>query len=77
MREKELVEYIAKSLVDEPEQVVVDETVNETGLHLELRVSQQDMGKVIGREGRIVKAMRTILKVMGAREGRSVNLKIV
>ena len=53
---KELVEIIAKSLVDFPEEVVVTETENSKGILLELRVAQSDMGKVIGKQGRIVKA---------------------
>ena len=55
---KELVEVIAKSLVDYPDQVVVTETENEKAIVLELRVAQSDMGKVIGKQGRIAKAIR-------------------
>ena len=55
---KELVEVIAKSLVDSPDEVVVTETQNEKGILVELRVAQSDMGKVIGKQGRIAKAIR-------------------
>ena len=67
----ELVEYIAKSLVDHPEQVEVREIQGETGLILELRVAPEDMGKVIGKQGRIAKA---ILLSMTPRERRNPNL---
>ena len=59
---KELVEVIAKSLVDYPDQVVVTETENEKAIVLELRVAQSDMGKVIGKQGRIAKAIRSVVK---------------
>ena len=59
---KELVEVIAKSLVDNPSEVVVTETVSGDDLLLELKVDPSDMGKVIGRQGRIAKAIRTVVK---------------
>ena len=59
---KELVEVIAKSLVDFPDEVVVTESENEKGTLLELRVAQSDMGKVIGKQGRIAKAIRAVVK---------------
>ena len=59
---KELVEVIAKSLVDYPDEVNVTETENEKAIVLELRVAQSDMGKVIGRQGKIAKALRTIVR---------------
>ena len=59
---KELVEIIAKSLVDFPEEVVVTETENSKGILLELRVAQSDMGKVIGKQGRIAKAIRVVMR---------------
>jgi predicted RNA-binding protein YlqC (UPF0109 family) len=73
----ELVEYVAKSLVDEPEQVKV-EIVDDEGMRvIELRVAEGDMGKVIGRNGSVAKALRTLLKVVAAREGESISLEIV
>ena len=59
---KELVEVIAKALVDHPEEVVVTETDKEKAIVLELRVAQSDMGKVIGKQGRIAKAIRAVVK---------------
>ena len=59
---KELVEVIAKSLVDYPDEVNVTETENEKAIVLELRVAQSDMGKVIGKQGRIAKAIRSVVK---------------
>lgn len=59
---KELVEVIAKSLVDYPDEVQVTETENDKAVVLELKVAQSDMGKVIGKQGRIAKAIRTVVK---------------
>ena len=59
---KELVEVIATSLVDHPEEVVVTETVTDKSIVLELKVAPDDMGKVIGKQGRIAKAIRTVVK---------------
>ena len=73
---KELVEVIAKSLVDYPDQVVVTETENEKAIVLELRVAQSDMGKVIGKQGRIAKAIRTVIKAASANCGKRVNVDI-
>ncbi len=74
---KELVEYIAKSLVDVPDEVKIRQIENEQSIVLELHVAADDMGKVIGKEGRVAKAMRTLLKVAAAREGKRVLLEIV
>ncbi|MGF1504631.1 MAG: KH domain-containing protein [Chloroflexi bacterium] len=74
---KELVEYIAKSLVDDPEKVVVREIEGSNSVILELSVAPDDMGRVIGRNGRVANAMRTLLKVMAAKQGKRVNLEIV
>jgi uncharacterized protein len=77
MSAKELVEYVARSLVDDPEAVKVTEVEDDEGTVIELRVAEDDMGKVIGRNGSVAKALRTLLKVTGAREGTSVQLEIV
>ena len=69
MSAKELVEYVAKSLVDDPEAVKVTEVEDEEGTVIELHVAEDDMGKVIGRNGSVAKALRTLLKVTAAREG--------
>ena len=74
---KELVEYIAKSLVDDPSQVEVTEIRRGSSVILRLQVAQEDKGRVIGRSGRVANAMRSLLRVMGARQGKRVNLEIV
>ena len=74
---KELVEVIAKSLVDYPDEVVVTETENEKAIVLELRVAQSDMGKVIGKQGRIAKALRTVVKAAATKENKKVVVEIV
>ncbi len=75
--EKELVEYIVKSLVDEPEAVEVNVIEGEKSTILELRVSQEDIGKVIGRQGRIAKALRTILSATATKSGKHASLEIL
>jgi predicted RNA-binding protein YlqC (UPF0109 family) len=77
MSAKELVEYVAKSLVDDPAAVQVTQVEDEEGTVIELHVAEDDMGKVIGRNGSVAKALRTLLKVTAAREGSSVQLEIV
>jgi len=74
---KELLLYMAKSLVDEPEAVTVTEVSDEEGKVLELRVAPGDMGKVIGRQGRIAKEIRTIVKTVAQRTGEKVTVEIV
>ncbi len=69
---KELVEVIAKALVDQPDEVVVTEKETEKSIVLELRVAQPDMGKVIGKQGRIAKAIRSVVKAAAAKAIRSV-----
>ncbi len=74
---KDLVEYIAKALADRPEQIHVSEIEGETSLILELRVAPEDMGRVIGKGGRTANAIRALLRVMAAKQGKRVNLEIV
>lgn len=74
---KELVEYIAKSLVDDPSQVEVTETEGSSTIVIELKVAPEDMGRVIGRSGRVANALRTLLRVNANRVGKRVNLEIV
>ena len=69
---KELIEVIAKSLVDHPSEVVVTETVSGDDLLLELKVDPSDMGKVIGRQGRIAKAIRTVVKAATCRAAKAI-----
>ena len=72
-----LVEAIAKSLVDHPEEVVVTETETGNGTEITLKVSQDDMGKVIGKQGRIAKALRTVVKAAATKENKKVTVEIV
>ena len=74
---KDLVEYLAKSLVDYPDEVEVSEREEENSVLLELSVNQKDLGKVIGRQGKTARAMRTILGATAAKEGRRASLEIV
>ena len=74
---KELLLYMAKNLVDEPEAVTVTEVSDEEGKVLELRVAPGDMGKVFGRQGRIAKEIRTIVKTVAQRTGEKVTVEIV
>ncbi|HHY47528.1 MAG TPA: KH domain-containing protein [Firmicutes bacterium] len=74
---KELVEFMAKSLVDKPDEVRVDEVEKEDATVIELRVAPEDMGKVIGKQGRTAKAMRQLVKAVGARSGKRVMVEIV
>jgi predicted RNA-binding protein YlqC (UPF0109 family) len=74
---KELVEVIAKSLVDYPDEVIVLETENEKSIILELRVAQSDMGKVIGKQGRIAKAIRSVVKAAASKENKKVIVEIM
>jgi predicted RNA-binding protein YlqC (UPF0109 family) len=74
---KELVEIIAKSLVDHPEEVVVTEKEDGENLILELKVASQDMGKVIGRQGRIAKAIRSVVKAASTKTDKKVTVEIV
>jgi predicted RNA-binding protein YlqC (UPF0109 family) len=77
MPAKDLVEYVAKSLVDDPEAVKVVVVQEPDGTVIELHVAEDDMGKVIGRNGSVAKALRTLLKVMAARNGEPVSLEIL
>ncbi|MGL5506298.1 MAG: KH domain-containing protein [Paraclostridium sp.] len=74
---KELVLDIAKALVDNPEAVEVEEVLKGDELILKLKVAQDDMGKVIGKQGRIAKAMRTVLKSASNRDNKKVTLEII
>ncbi len=77
MSAKDLVEYVAKSLVDDPDAVTVDVVEGDGATVIELHVAEGDMGKVIGRNGSVAKALRTLLKVTAARDGAPVQLEIL
>ena len=74
---KELVEVIAKSLVDYPDEVVVTEEESDKSIVIELRVAQSDMGKVIGKQGRIAKAIRAVVKAAASKVEKKVIVEIV
>lgn len=73
----EFVEFVVKSLVDHPDDVKTDRTVDEMGVLISLHLNPEDMGQVIGRQGQTAKALRTLLRVVGAKHKARVNLKIV
>jgi predicted RNA-binding protein YlqC (UPF0109 family) len=75
-QDQEFVEYIVKALVDHPEDVKTDRTVDEMGVLITLHLNPGDMGQVIGRQGQTAKAIRTLLRVVGAKRKARVNLKI-
>ncbi|MCW2278434.1 KH domain-containing protein [Heliophilum fasciatum] len=74
---KELVEFLAKALVDRPEAVQVSQKETEKDVVLELKVAPEDMGKVIGKQGKIAKAIRTMVKAASTKDGRRVTVEIV
>lgn len=73
---RELVEVIAKALVDNPDQVVVTETENEKEIVLNLQVAQEDMGKVIGKQGKIAKAIRTVVRASASKSDKKILVDI-
>jgi predicted RNA-binding protein YlqC (UPF0109 family) len=74
---KELVEFMAKSLVDNPDAVVVNEVDGEQSMILELKVAPEDMGKIIGKQGRIAKAIRTVIKAAAVKQNKRVIVEII
>ena len=74
---KELVEYIAKSIVNEPDKVSITEELSDDGIVLKLTVADDDKGRVIGRQGRVAQAIRTLIRVKAAKAGERVTLEII
>ena len=74
---KELVEYIARSVVNAPDEVIVEEVTDEQGIILRLQVAPDDKGRVIGKQGRVAQAMRTLLRVKAAKQGTRATLEII
>ncbi len=74
---KDLIEYIAKSIVNSPDDVVVTEETDEQGIILKLQVADDDKGRVIGKQGRIAAAMRTLIRVKAAKAGTRASLEII
>ena len=73
---KELIEYIARSLVDDPTQVYIEQKRRGSSIHYELEVAKEDMGRVIGKGGRVANAMRVLLRVAAAQEGKRATLDV-
>ncbi len=76
-KDQAFVEYVVKTLVDNPDKVETKRTIDERGVLIELKVDPADMGKIIGKEGKTAKSIRTLLRVVGAQNDARVNLKIV
>ena len=74
---KELIEYIAKAIVNAPDAVVVTEETSDAGTTLKLQVAEEDKGRVIGKQGRVAEAMRTLLRVTAAKQGTRATLEII
>jgi len=75
-RDKEFLEFLVKSIVAHPNDVVVDRTIDEMGVLLTLKINPEDMGYIIGRRGQTAQAIRTLLRIVGAKNNARVNLKI-
>lgn len=75
--DRDFIEYVVKQIVNDPDAVEVTRTVDEMGVLITLKVSKDDMGKVIGKSGQTAKSLRVLLRVVGARNNARVNLKIV
>ena len=76
-QEQQFVEYIVKAIVEHPQDVKTEQTIDEMGTLVSLHVHAEDMGTIIGKEGRTAKALRTLLRVLGAKNNARVNLKII
>ena len=76
MEDTQFLDFVIKALVDHPEDVKINRTVDEMGVLMTLDVNREDMGKIIGREGQTAKAIRTLLRVVGMKNNARVNLKI-
>ena len=74
--DQEFLEFLVKSIVDHPDDVVVDRKVDEMGVLLSLKVNREDMGQVVGRQGATAKAIRSLLRIVGIKNDARVNLKI-
>ncbi len=75
-KDQEFIEYVVKSIVNHPEDVKTERTVDERGVLITLHINQEDMGYVIGRQGQTARALRTLLKIVGAKDNARVNLKV-
>jgi predicted RNA-binding protein YlqC (UPF0109 family) len=76
-KDKDFIEFVVKNIVDYPDQVVIDRTIDDLGVLITLKVAKDDMGKIIGKGGQTAKAMRVLLRLIGSKNGERVNLKIL
>ena len=76
-QDRDFIEYVSKLIVSEPDKVEVTRQLDERGVLLTLKVSKEDMGKIIGKSGQTAKALRTLLRIVGSKNNARVNLKIV
>ena len=74
---KDFVTWVVKKIVDRPDQVLVEEINQENQILLNLKVAQEDMGRVIGKTGKIIKAIRNLVKIIAIKEGKLINLQLV
>ena len=74
--DQEFIEYVVKSIVAHPDDVTTERTVDEMGVLITLKINQEDMGYVIGRQGQTARSLRTLLKIVGAKNNARINLKI-
>ncbi|MBD3270301.1 KH domain-containing protein [Candidatus Peregrinibacteria bacterium] len=77
MQDIQFVEYIVKQIVEQPEEIKIERTVDEMGVLITLKVAKEDMGKIIGKNGQTAKSIRILLRVIGSKNNARVNLKIV
>ncbi len=75
--DRDFVEYVVKQIVEKPDEVVVERVIDEMGVLITLKVSKDDMGKIIGKSGQTAKALRILLRIIGSKNNARVNLKIV
>ena len=74
--DQEFLEYLVKSIVDHPDDVTIDRTIDDLGVLLRLKVHKDDMGQVVGRQGATAKAIRSLLRIVGVKNNARINLKI-
>ena len=74
---KELIEYLAKAIVDKPDEVVVTEETDDQGVTFKLQVADEDKGRIIGRQGRVAESIRTLLRVTAAKQGPRASLQLL
>ena len=76
-KDRDFIEFVVKNIVDSPEDVVIDRTIDDLGILITLKVAKDDMGKIIGKNGQTAKAIRVLLRLIGSKNEERVNLKIL